>query len=100
MTLRSAPSGINIPTFINDGSPSCAQVDPELFFPQEVDLGTNKIVAVYRDASAAKEICYSCPLIADCLEYALKSQEIGIWGGTTERQRDKMRKRRNYSRIG
>lgn len=100
MTKRSALISLNVPTFINNGKPLCAEVDPELFFPQEIDLGTNKIAAVYSDASAAKNICYSCPLMADCLEYAINSQEIGIWGGTTERQRERLRKRRNYSRIG
>jgi WhiB family redox-sensing transcriptional regulator len=100
MTQRSTLSIIDIPIFMENAKPSCAEVDPELFFPQEVEVSSTKIVSVYRDASAAKEICYSCPLVAECLEYALGGQEIGIWGGLTERQRDKLRKRRNYSPIG
>jgi len=100
MTQRSALSSLNVPTFIDDGKPLCAEVDPELFFPQEVEVSKTKVVSVYRDVAAAKEICYSCPLMASCLEYALRGQEIGIWGGTTERQRDKLRKLKNYSRIG
>lgn len=99
MTQMSTVSGLGVPTFVYDGKPLCAEVDPELFFPQEVEVSPTKMVSVYRDAAAAKEICYSCPLMAGCLEYALSTQEVGIWGGMTERQRDKLRKRRNYNRI-
>lgn len=99
MTQQSAFNNLSIPTFIHEGKPLCAEVDPELFFPQEVEVSSTKVVSVYRDVAAAKEICYSCPLIANCLEYALQNQDIGIWGGMTERQRDKLRKLKNYSRI-
>lgn len=98
MTKRSASVDLNIPMFIRDEQPPCAEVDPELFFPQEVEISPTKIVSVYADASAAKKICYSCPLMSSCLEYALRGQEVGIWGGMTERQRDQLRKR-NRLRI-
>lgn len=54
----------------------CAGVDAELWFPEKG--GTNQ---------AAKAICRRCPVIAECLEYALARQELGIWGGTSERER-------------
>ena len=83
---------ISIPAFILDGDPECANVDPELFFPQEVDMGDSKVVSKYQNLSAAKAICNSCPLKLQCLEYALKNYEVGVWGGTTEHQRDELRK--------
>lgn len=102
MTQRSTTSSLTIPEFLDHGKPMCAEVDPELFFPQDVEYTTGRTVSisVYSNLSAAKEICYSCPLIAECLEYAMNTQQIGIWGGTTERQREQLRKRnRAYSRI-
>ncbi|MHB1173097.1 MAG: WhiB family transcriptional regulator [Lacisediminihabitans sp.] len=61
----------------------CAQTDPEAFFPEK---GGST-----RDA---KKICTSCEVRTQCLEYALKNDErFGIWGGLSERERRKLRKR-------
>lgn len=36
----------------------------------------------------AKEICATCPVASDCLEYALEIREPhGIWGGRNEAER-------------
>lgn len=36
----------------------------------------------------ALEICRACPVINECLDYALEHRELeGVWGGTTPRQR-------------
>jgi WhiB family redox-sensing transcriptional regulator len=36
----------------------------------------------------AKAICRQCPVISQCLDYALESREMhGIWGGKTEWER-------------
>ena len=61
----------------------CAQTDPEAFFPEK---GGST-----RDA---KKICTSCEVRTQCLEYALQNDErFGIWGGMSERERRKLRKR-------
>ena len=61
----------------------CAQTDPEAFFPEK---GGST-----RDA---KKICASCEVRSQCLEYALENDErFGIWGGLSERERRKLRKR-------
>ena len=61
----------------------CAQTDPEAFFPEK---GGST-----RDA---KRICAQCTVRAECLEYALKNDErFGIWGGLSERERRRMRRR-------
>ena len=61
----------------------CAQTDPEAFFPEK---GGST-----RDA---KKICTSCEVRTQCLEYALSNDErFGIWGGLSERERRKLRKR-------
>ena len=61
----------------------CAQTDPEAFFPEK---GGST-----RDA---KKICTSCEVRSECLEYALENDErFGIWGGLSERERRKLRKR-------
>ena len=61
----------------------CAQTDPEAFFPEKG--GSTR---------EAKRICQVCEVKADCLEYALAHDErFGIWGGLSERERRKLKKR-------
>ena len=61
----------------------CAQTDPEAFFPEK---GGST-----RDA---KKVCGACTVKQECLEYALANDErFGIWGGLSERERRKLRKR-------
>jgi hypothetical protein len=59
----------------------------EVFFPtrgQDVDM--------------AKQVCAPCPVRVECLEYALDGGEaFGIWGGTSERERRRIRRRRGLT---
>jgi len=42
----------------------------------------------------AKSICKVCPVLEDCLDYALSIKEpYGIWGGMTESERRQRLKR-------
>ncbi|WFP17389.1 WhiB family transcriptional regulator [Citricoccus muralis] len=61
----------------------CAQTDPEAFFPEK---GGST-----RDA---KKVCSACTVRSECLEYALANDErFGIWGGLSERERRRLRKK-------
>lgn len=41
---------------------------------------------------AAVAVCRACPVREVCLEYALEHGELGVWGGTTERERREQRR--------
>ena len=42
------------------------------------------------EIARAQQICFSCPVMQECLEWALLNrEEFGIWGGTTGRDRAK-----------
>ena len=61
----------------------CAQTDPEAFFPEKG--GSTR---------EAKRVCMSCDVRAECLSYALANDErFGIWGGLSERERRRVKKR-------
>ena len=61
----------------------CAQTDPEAFFPEKG--GSTR---------EAKRVCLTCDVRSECLEYALGHDErFGIWGGLSERERRKLKKR-------
>lgn len=64
----------------------CAQTDPEAFFPEKG--GSTR---------AAVRVCGACEVRTECLEYALAHDErYGIWGGTTERARRRLRHQRRH----
>jgi WhiB family transcriptional regulator, redox-sensing transcriptional regulator len=46
----------------------------------------------------ARAICERCPVTDECLAFALENHCIGVWGGTTERQRRRLRHGRTTSR--
>lgn len=61
----------------------CAQTDPEIFHP---DKGQSSF--------PARLICRKCAVRAECLDYALRHNVTGVWGGKSEHQRRKMKQER------
>jgi WhiB family redox-sensing transcriptional regulator len=63
---------------------ACRGTDTEIFFPANAD-----------EEAEALSICATCPVRAQCLDYAVRNRETyGIWGGTTPEQRRRMRRER------
>lgn len=60
-------------------------MDPAIFFPPpKRDSGQHE--------ARALAICQGCEVRRECLNYALEHRIVeGIWGGTTEPQRRRMR---------
>jgi WhiB family redox-sensing transcriptional regulator len=66
---------------------ACKDTDPDLFFP----IGTTG--PAVDQIAAAKRVCCACEAKSQCLEFALiTNQEAGVWGGTSEEERRKLRK--------
>jgi WhiB family redox-sensing transcriptional regulator len=66
---------------------ACRSIDPDLFFP----VGTTGLAVSQIDS--AKAVCQTCPSQAPCLEFALTTnQDSGVWGGTSEEERRKLRR--------
>ncbi len=69
---------------------NCRDEDPNLFFPGRGE-----------DNSPAKAICRECIVAKPCLDEALeKNERFGIRGGTSERERRRIRKNRNLAGRG
>ncbi|MFJ2116112.1 MULTISPECIES: WhiB family transcriptional regulator [unclassified Streptomyces] len=63
----------------------CAQTGPEFFFP-----------APGSSTREAKRLCGACEGRVACLQYALAHDErFGVWGGLSERERQKLRRSAN-----
>lgn len=76
-------------TFLTDASAlprwfdraACTEQDPELFFDPS-------------QARAAVQVCADCLVRVECLAHALeRGEQLGVWGGKTERQRRDLRTR-------
>ena len=61
---------------------NCRNKPPEVFFPSD-GLGVE----------IAKKVCETCNVKEVCLNHAMKNRiDHGVWGGTSERQRRRLRK--------
>lgn len=68
---------------------ACRDVDVEFFPDSSFDSGP------------AKAVCATCPVAGPCLAYALTLPTIsdhGVWGGTTARERRRIRSERARAR--
>ncbi|MEK7152506.1 MAG: WhiB family transcriptional regulator [Patescibacteria group bacterium] len=65
-------------------------IDPDTFFPE----GTPGYSGYDQIVDEAKAICLGCPVIAECLRWAVDSrQEYGVWGATEQNERVAMMRR-------
>ena len=61
---------------------ACREVPTVLFF---IERGGS--------SAPARAICAACVVRSHCLDYAMADHDLmGIWGGTNERERDRMRR--------
>ena len=68
---------------------ACIGLDPMLFFPGQGD-----------DATVPRMVCQSCPVLGQCLEYALRHEPgPGVVGGEGITGRRKLRQARDQRRA-
>jgi WhiB family redox-sensing transcriptional regulator len=68
---------------------ACRALDTSMFFPDSE-----------ADADEAKAVCAICPVRQECLQFALDTrQHDGVWGGLTETERRRLRRRRSAARA-
>ena len=68
---------------------ACRGLDPLIFYP-----------ATDEEAEVAKAVCAACPVQEECLEHAIERREHnGVWGGATERERQRIIRRRRRQRA-
>lgn len=71
--------------------PPCMISDPEAWFP-------NLAQGRSREVLNAKQLCKTCPVRMQCLEYAMSNSDLqGIWGGLTPKERQGMRRKRKQT---
>ena len=77
---------------------ACSGMDTSDFYPGDRERGPT----LARRERRAKQVCARCPVIQECLAWALDEREpFGVWGGTSAKERARMlqiRDRRDRSR--
>ncbi|UVK58524.1 WhiB family transcription factor [Mycobacterium phage Jarcob] len=61
----------------------CTHKDGDIWFLNESGHYT---------ADPARRICWTCPVQAPCLKFALQHNEAGVWGGFSEKERARIKR--------
>ena len=63
---------------------ACRGADTQIFYHPENERGPSR----RRREQLAKHICRACPVVTDCLSWALATREpYGVWGGLSPEER-------------
>jgi WhiB family transcriptional regulator, redox-sensing transcriptional regulator len=60
---------------------------PDAYFPKKGDSGPSG------ELKWAKKMCQSCPVVNECLAYAVKYEDEGIWAGKSPVERKAIRRK-------
>ncbi|MEE1838123.1 WhiB family transcriptional regulator [Streptomyces sp. SP17KL33] len=67
---------------------ACRNETSDLFFP------VGNTGPALEQIENAKAVCRTCPVLAQCLAFALETgQDAGVWGGMSEDERRSLRRR-------
>jgi WhiB family redox-sensing transcriptional regulator len=75
---------------------ACQGMDGEIFFP------IGETGSALLQVEEAKAVCRRCPVVAQCLQWALETgQDAGVWGAKSEDERRAIKRRasRNRARV-
>ncbi len=99
--MTKIPNGMIAPTSL-EGT-FALSLDLPGYFSEAACVGSNPGLFDGESISAileAKKICSDCPIKDLCLDWALVTQDSGIWGGLTPAERKKQRKGQRPVDIG
>ena len=68
------------------------EIYPDLFYQIEEERSQK----AYEFINALRSVCLSCPIWKDCLTYAMRNEDYGMWGGMTTQERISMRNPNQY----
>jgi len=87
-SLKEALSfSLELPGFFDEAI--CVGAEPSIFDGESLT-----------DVLEAKKFCSSCPIQAMCLDWATQTQDEGVWGGLTAKERKTLRGGTDTADIG
>ena len=79
--------GIDTSQFSWQRSAACNGLPSYIFYPEERSLPDFKEDPEHK-GKTYEDFCQKCPVKYPCLDFALLHDMQGVWGGTTEKQRE------------
>lgn len=74
---------------------ACRAAPQYLFFPDSEASRPGGGAVADQDVADAKSYCKVCPVQAQCLQYALETnQQWGVWGGLMVTERNRLRRKK------
>ncbi|MFD8958831.1 WhiB family transcriptional regulator [Streptomyces caelestis] len=92
-TATLVPADTRIPFPVSD-QPLACRTDPALFAIEDVSTADDPR-AREKSTAEAKQACSTCPVVTECLKWALANPDLtptGVWAATTKRDRTRLRK--------
>jgi len=66
---------------------ACRETDTSTFYHADNERGLFRV----RREMQAKAVCARCPVIENCLRFALRAREpYGVWGGLSPEEREEL----------
>lgn len=74
-----------------DGTQNCYNIDTNVFY----NVNTNSYIPGHKDELEidVRGICASCSFLVECRDWAIENERYGFWGGLSEVERMKIRRR-------
>jgi WhiB family redox-sensing transcriptional regulator len=76
---------LDFPDFISKGEPNCSEAEADMFFADYEGPNFTQLL------NSARRVCIGCPYKLECLTYAVENNMDGVWGGTSEGERRRMK---------
>ena len=69
----------------------CREIGSDFFYPDSENEGDTSMY------SFGKKICAGCEVRQQCLDWAVRHEGYGLWGGMTPRERMQIRRKLNIT---
>ncbi|WP_228184121.1 WhiB family transcriptional regulator [Streptomyces anulatus] len=92
-TATLVPADTRIPFPVSE-QPLACRTNPALFAIEDVSTADDPR-AREKATTEAKQACSTCPVVTECLKWALANPDLtptGVWAATTKRDRTRLRK--------
>lgn len=92
-TATLVPADTRIP-FPDSDQPLACRTNPAQFAIEDVSTADDPR-AREKATAQAKQVCSGCPVVTECLKWALANPDLtpnGVWAATTKRDRKRLRK--------
>lgn len=93
--LRHQRRHFGLGELMTEGGSTAWWFGPELAWQKQAACGKDPEADLFfpdggRPSGRKKKLCAGCPVRDQCLDHALTHLEQGIWGGLTERERERL----------